>query len=101
VAAWRFTSALGKVVELTDERRQHIAFYHSDLVPFLDRLATVLAHPDALRRSLDDPQVVLFYKRYPEVLGGKYITVVVKLGEERSFVLTAYLTRSIRTGIPL
>ncbi len=37
----------------------------------------------------------------PDILGGKYVTVVVKAARERSFVLTAYLTRSIRTGVAL
>jgi hypothetical protein len=40
-------------------------------------------------------------KYYPDILGGKYIAVAVKVGEARSFVLTAYLTKSIRTGVPL
>jgi hypothetical protein len=44
---------------------------------------------------------VLFYKYYPDILGGKYIAVAVKVGEPRSFVLTACLTESIRTGVPL
>jgi hypothetical protein len=98
---WEFPSALGKIVELTDERRKHIAFYHADLVPYLDRFGDVLAHPSELRRSQDDSQVILFYKYYPDILNGKYITVVAKFGEHRSFVLTAYLTKRIRTGIPL
>jgi hypothetical protein len=42
--------------------------------------------------------LVLFYKYYPDSLGGKYIAVAVKAGEARSVVLTAYLTKSIRTG---
>ena len=45
--------------------------------------------------------LVLFYKYYPDSLGGKYIAVAVKVGEARSVVLTAYLTKSIRTGVPL
>jgi len=96
-----FTSVLGTDIELTDERREHIVLFHQDLVPFLDRRGAVLAHPDAVRRSLDDPQVILFYKHFPDILGGKYVTVVVKAARERSFVLTAYLTRSIRTGVAL
>jgi hypothetical protein len=40
-------------------------------------------------------------KHYPDILGGKYITVAVKVGEAWRFVLTAYLTKSIRTGVPL
>ena len=45
--------------------------------------------------------MILFYKHFPDILGGKYVTVVVKAARERSFVLTAYLTRSIRTGVAL
>jgi hypothetical protein len=101
VHSWHFESALRKVVELTDERREHIALYHADLVPFLERLGSVLTKPDEMRRSRDDPEVILFYKHFPDILGGKYIVVAVKVGEERSFVLTAYLTKSIRTGVPL
>ncbi len=55
MSPWQFASALGKLVELTDERREHIVRYHADLGPFLDRLGAVLAHPDELRRRLDDP----------------------------------------------
>jgi hypothetical protein len=98
VPAWRFASSFGKIIELTHERWEHIALYHADIVPFLDRLNAVLAHPDEVRRSLDDPQVNLFYKYYPDILGGKYVVVVVKVGEERNFVLTAYLTGSVKTG---
>ncbi len=38
---------------------------------------------------------------YPDILGGKYVVVVAKVGEERSFVLTAYLTGSVKTGVLL
>jgi len=93
-----FSSAIGKTVELTDERREHILKYHPDVAPFLDRTEEVLAYPDAIRRSSQDSQVVLFYKFYPDILKGKYIVVVAK-EEDRSFILTIYLTRSVRTGV--
>jgi hypothetical protein len=95
-----FPSALGKTIEFTDERRAHILSFHPDVSPFLDRVADVLAHPDALRRSIQDPDVVLFYKFFPDILDGKYEVVVVKKNE-RCFILTVYLTNSIRTGAPL
>jgi len=90
----------GKTAELTDERRVHILTYHPDVGPFLDRIGEVLAHPDLLRRSNQDSRVVLFYKFYSDILEGKYMVVVLK-ENDRSFILTVYLTRSIRTGVDL
>ncbi|MGH7774756.1 MAG: hypothetical protein ACREQA_21235 [Candidatus Binatia bacterium] len=95
-----FQSAIGKTVELTDERRGHILRFHPDVGPFLDRIGEALAHPDALRRSSQDSQVALFYKFYADILEGKYIVVVVKQNE-RSFILTVYLSNNIRTGVAL
>ena len=96
----RFPSSIGKSIELTDERRQHICQHHPDLAPFFNRLGEVLTAPDEIRRTSDDPQVLLFYKFYPDILGGKYIAVAAKIND-RSFILTAYLTRRLKTGEPL
>ncbi len=87
-------------MELTDERRQHIYQYHPDLIPFLNRLGEVLVAPDGIRRTSDDSQVLLFYKFYPDILGGKYIVGAVKIND-LSFILSAYLTRRVKTGEPL
>jgi len=95
-----FPSASGKTVELTDERRTHILRYHPDVGPFFERIGEVLVHPDELRRSRQDSGVLLFYKFYPDILEGKYMVVVVK-ENERSFILTVYFTKSIRTGVTL
>ena len=84
-------------MELTDERRAHILLYHPDMATFLDRLAEVLRVPDVLRQSTEDPTVLVHYKYFADILGGKYVAVVVKV-DDRRFVLTAYLTRRIRTG---
>src|SRR3954464_600017 len=95
-----FSSPLGKRIELTHERRQHIFQYHRDLVPFFDRLGDVLSTPDGIRRTLEDPQVLLFYKFYADILDGKYFVAVAKVND-RNFVLTAYLARRVKTGEPL
>jgi hypothetical protein len=92
-----FSSSLGKSIEFTDERRRHILHYHPDLAPFLDRLGEVLISPNEIRKTFEDPQVLLFYKFYPDILRGKYIVVAVKVND-RSFILTAYLTRRMKTG---
>lgn len=92
-----FSSSLGKQVELTDERKEHIFQYHRDLVPFFDRLAEVLNSPEGVRRTFDDQQVLLFYRFYPDILVGKYSVAVVKIND-CNFILTAYLTRRVKTG---
>lgn len=92
-----FSSALGKRIEFTDERRRHILQYHPDLAPFLDRLGEVLIGPNEIRKTSEDPEVLLFYKFYSDILRGKYIVVVVKVND-RSFILTAYLARRVKTG---
>ncbi|MDP3722136.1 MAG: hypothetical protein Q8R91_01395 [Candidatus Omnitrophota bacterium] len=43
--------------------------------------------------------MLVHYKYFADILGGKYVAVVVKV-DARRFVLTAYLTRRIRTGRP-
>ena len=92
--------SLGTTIELTDERRQHILQYHRDLLPYFDRVVDVLLAPDGIRRTFDDPHVLLFYKFYPDILNGKYFVVAVKVND-RSFILTAYLARRLKTGEPL
>jgi hypothetical protein len=87
-------------VELTDERLAHIRDYHPDAVPFVERVGEVLRHPDVVRESTQDPTVVVHYKHFADILGGKFLAVVVKRNRRR-FVLTAYLTRRVRTGRPL
>lgn len=86
-------------VELTDERLAHIRDYHPDVVPFVERVGEVLRAPDMLRESTQDPTVVVHYKHFADILGGKFLAVVVKR-ENRRFLLTAYLTRRVRTGRP-
>lgn len=94
-----FSSSLGRQIELTDERKEHIFLYHKDIIPFFERMAEVLNTPDEVRRTRDDKQVVLFYRFYPDILAGKFFVAAVKINK-RNFILTAYLTRRIKTGDP-
>lgn len=95
-----FPSAIGKTVDLTDKRQGYILRYHPYVGPFFERIGEVRAHPDELRRSRQDSVALLFYKFYSDIPEGKYMVVVVK-ENERSFILTVYLTKSIRTGVTL
>ena len=59
----------------------------------------VLRQPQLVRRSRSNAAVRLFYKFYaPTIVGGKWLCVVVKYGENDAFVVTAYLTDKPKTG---
>lgn len=93
----KFKSILGKSIELTPERKQHILLYHPDLKPYLKFIKEVLTQPDDVRKSKSDRQVLLFYKFYASIKDGIYIMVAVKTNG-RWFILTSYLTRYMISG---
>ena len=93
----RFKTNLGKIAELTSERKSHIFLFHPDLKPYFDLIKAVLLDPDEVRVSRSDPRVLLFYKYFDIILGGKYIAVTVKTNG-RWFILTSYLTNRILSG---
>jgi len=89
-------------VELTDEREQHIAEYHPDLLPeHISEVGETLRDPDSVRRSRRFSNARLFTKWFDNVKGGKYIVVVVVFdyGErERHWVVTSYIARKLLEG---
>ena len=59
----------------------------------------VLREPQLVRRSRSDASVKMFYEFYAQtIVGGKWLCVVVKYGENDAFVVTAYLTDKPKTG---
>ena len=61
------------------------------------RGAETLAEPDAVRPSRSSPMVQLYYRLYPDLKGrNRYVCLVVKKGDDRSFILTGYLDRKIK-----
>lgn len=84
-------------VELTYERREHITSRHPDVAPYLGHIGEALESPDEIRRSQRDPETLVFYRFYRRMLGGKNLAVAVKTNH-RSFILTAYLTRTRVNG---
>lgn len=58
-----------------------------------------LAGPERVVRSLGDPEAHLYYRFYADTpVGDKHLCVVVKVKQEDAFVLTAYLTDTIKKG---
>jgi len=94
MAPEEYPSVLGPPVELTDERRDHILRRHPVVASFPDRIGDVIAHPEKIRRSVYDPNVLLLSRFYADILGGKHLVVVVKTGA-RPFVLTVYVARRL------
>ncbi len=92
-----YKSSLGNHIELTSERKIHILLYHPDLKPYFSKIKKVLLKPSDIRISKSDPNVLLFYKYFANIIGGKYIVVTVKTNG-RWFVLTAYLTKRKLSG---
>lgn len=85
-------------VELTEERWQHIVAEHPIMSEYREKLPTVLADPDYVKRSKRDEDVLLYYRYFTDILDGKFLLVVVKKYPQRSFILTGYVTRSIMKG---
>ena len=93
----RFTDERGGEVQLTDERLGHILRRHPDMAFQLHRFDEALAEPDAVRPSRSSTGVQLYYRLYPDLKGrNRYIRLVVKKGDDRSFILTGYLDRKIK-----
>jgi hypothetical protein len=93
----RFKSKIRKIIELTQERKNHIFEFHPDIKEYFSKISRVLKDPDQIRKSKHDPEVLLFYKYFANIRGGKYLAVVVKVNK-RNFILTNYLTDKIITG---
>lgn len=84
-------------IELTEERWQHITMEHPEILQFKGRIHEVLSLPDYIKKSKRDAEVLLYYKFYDDIFNGKHFLVAVKKGL-RSFVLTCYITDTIKKG---
>lgn len=89
-------------VELTEEREQHIAERHPDLLPeYRECIAETLADPDQVRRSVRFGNARLFGRWFDSIRGGKHVVVVVVTDvapTHRYWIVTAYLSRKLAEG---
>jgi len=93
----KYKTAIGKIVELTEERKNYFLTKHPELKPHFPKIKTVLSKPAEIRLSKRDGRVLLFYKFFDKILGGKYIVVVVKINS-RNFIITVHITDKIKAG---
>ena len=92
-----YTDEHGNEIRLPDERLRHILRRHPEMAFQLHRFAETLASPDAVISSRSSQTVRLYYRLYPDLRGRNlYICLVVKRETNYSFILTGYLTRSIK-----
>ena len=85
-------------MRLTEERLEHV-LEHPEMSDREAAIEETLLSPGQVFESLFDPGVRLYYRFYRmTAVGDKYLCVVVKMSQGNAFVLTAYLTDSIKRG---
>jgi hypothetical protein len=88
----------GRIIRLTDERLRHI-LEHPEMSDMADAIEETLAQPEKVIQSLSDPEAELYYRFYFGTrVEDKYLCVVVKVRRADAFILTAYLTDTMKKG---
>jgi hypothetical protein len=88
----------GRAVRITDERLAHI-LEHEEMAEMEGELERVVKRPAEVRLSRSDENVRLFYEYYAHTqMGGKWLCIVVKYLPNDAFVITAYLTDTVKAG---
>ena len=94
---------LDGIVDLTDERRDHIELKHPELVPGrLHWLFETLLEPAVIVRSRTWDGARLFVRRYDSPGRTRFVVVVVATDppdNERHWIVTAYLSRDLPKGV--
>ncbi|SRR5260370_40676751 len=91
----------GLAIRLTDERFAHI-LEHPEMAGMEQAIEETLARPERVVQSASDAQVHLYYRFYAGTLvGDKHLCVIVKVSAADAFVITAYLTDTIKRGTTL
>lgn len=88
---------LGFRVRTTDSYWALLQQEHPEIVGRLEQIQLCLADPNLVRQSKVDAQVYLFYRAHPPY----HLCVVSRRLTGDGFVITAYLTDSIKEGAPI
>jgi len=93
-----YRDLFGNEIRLTEERYLHI-IERKELVDEQWRIGETLQHPDVVKRSNHDSEVLLYYRHYGYTpVTSKYMVVIAKVAPSDSFVLTAFFTDQIKEG---
>ncbi len=90
---------LGGLVELNEEREQHILAEHSELLPGrLHLVASTLADPDLILRRENNSGISYPFCRWNDDLGNYVIVAVVRDPAPRDWIVTAYIAGRLLKG---
>ena len=84
-----------RVILARDRWREIVRFKHPALRGYEHDVQACVADPDFVRRSEKEPEVHLYYRA---VERGLLCTVIAGDNPDARFVVTAYFTRSPKTG---
>ena len=88
----------GRAIRLTDERLAHI-LEHPEMADLDPKIQATLAAPQSIVQSTSDDEARLYYRFYTGTkVGDKFLCVVVKVLPDDAFVITAYLTDTVKRG---
>jgi hypothetical protein len=85
-------SVTGKRIRLTAERWSHITEQHCELAGWRDEVLETLSRPGRVLAGSEGERLAI-----REFAEGKWLVVVYREGNVDGFVITAFLTRRIRS----
>ena len=88
----RIVSKSGIAVRLTDERWTHITEEHCELAGLRSEVLETVSYPDRVLLGGDGELLAI-----RELAAGKHLVVVYREQTDDSFIITAFLTRRIRS----
>lgn len=96
-----FRDLFGNEVRLTNERLEHIEA-RNEMKNQLVKIRETLSKPEKVLLSNHDEEVYLYYKNYPKTpVTNKFLSVIVNITSDDAFILTAFFTDKIKTGVQI
>lgn len=88
----------GRKIRLTKEREKHI-LSRPEMGGQENKIEETLKDPDAIRYSIRDDSMHLYYKLYAKTpVTQKDLLVAVKVSDKEGFIVTAFFTDRIKKG---
>lgn len=88
----RVTSKNGIAIRLTDERWAHITEEHCELAGLRSEVVATVLQPERILLGGDGELIAV-----RELEEGKHLVVVYREGSNDGFIITAFLTRRVRS----
>ncbi|ATS18945.1 hypothetical protein BRW62_09550 [Parathermosynechococcus lividus PCC 6715] len=95
MSKFEILTPLGFRVRTSEEYWQKLIIKHPDIADLEMEVIQTLAHPDEIRRSSRDPNIILFYLT---LKAKRWVVAVVRRLNGDGFLITAYQTDAIKEG---